>query len=427
MQKTHKQTVNTRHILMLIVLMAGVNLCAQDTAGDQSNLFMYGVNLSTEYDDGAYVASNGGRGQVLYMVQPNINFEASRSRWKSTIRYLPGFTYSTQPKSSYDVISQSLGLVFSRRLSKRLTFDVQNNFTLTSNPFDTLRAASELPAVPIEDRPNTTISGTARSRRMEQALADLSYALDARSTLSLGGNFLHLTNRDSGSSLPGQAQISVSEAANFSYNRQLGPRSSTGFRYTFQRLDFEHGLVRTNSHSLVYLVSMALTPGVVVSGFAGPDYSVTRSQPGDASLPVSARSAQWTTVGGVTIGWARPLYGFNASATRQLADGGGARSNVRLNSFSAQANREISTRTSLRAFITYNNNNTLVSVLGTPGSFNYLAAGAGLERKVTQNCSLNLFYWRVRQNDERGSQSFISGNRVGITLAYAKKQPVGRP
>src|SRR4051794_19401504 len=98
MQKTDKQIVTTRHIVMLMVLLATLNLSAQDMADEQSNLFSYGVNLSTEYDDGAYVAGSDGSGEVLYLVQPNITFEASRPRWKSTIRYLPGFTYSTQTR-----------------------------------------------------------------------------------------------------------------------------------------------------------------------------------------------------------------------------------------------------------------------------------------------------------------------------------------
>src|SRR5919108_1262439 len=180
---------NTRQILALAVLLATANLWGQQTEGERGSLFLYGINLSSEYDD-RLANEPGGTGDFIYSVRPHIGFIFSRPRWESSISYLPALTYSIQRTSEYDLLSHSVGTTFSRRFTKRLRLDVQNSFTLTSNPFDAIRATSELEDTDVLNQPNSTLTATLRSRRQGQALVSLTQALSARSSVGVSANYV---------------------------------------------------------------------------------------------------------------------------------------------------------------------------------------------------------------------------------------------
>src|SRR5262245_21964528 len=190
-----RRFMRSTYILLLSLLMASPSLWAQQaTAANEatSSLFLYGVNLSTEYDDQILPSDQTtAAGDIIYSLQPQLGFNIKRSRWQSTLNYLPAITYSVHRRAQYDLISHSLGFTLQRRFTKRLTLDLQNNFTLTNNPFDSVRATIELPAFGPFDQPNNTLGGTVVSRRMEQAGTTLTYALSRRSTFGVSGNFMY--------------------------------------------------------------------------------------------------------------------------------------------------------------------------------------------------------------------------------------------
>jgi len=406
---------------MVALLFASANLWGQQSEAEKSNLFLYGVGVSTEYDDQAGISD------VVYSVRPHLGFSISRSRWESNLNYFPAFTYSVHRTNEYDAVAHSVGLTFSRRFTKRLTLDVQSSFTLTSNPFDTLRANSELEQPDVINRPNSTLAATNRSRRMGQVVGTLTRALSARSSVGIGGNFLRLDYRDGVLSPSGLSQRSISDSANMFYSHQVGKRSSMELRYIFQKIDFDRGAVRTDAHSLLYAWSFSPTSAVKLSVFAGPGYSVTQSQPA-TSLLLPQRSSDFSPVGGATFNWSGGRTSLGGSATQQIADGGGTRGSVRLDTFSLEASQQLSKRTTVRGFANYNLNHLLLPTPGLPQSFNYLAGGAGVSHKISEHTSLGLVYWHIQQDDlgqpQLGSRN--SWNRVGVTVSYDNQRPLGR-
>lgn len=415
------------YALLLSLLGCGPYLGAQEAPpeSEKASLFTYGVTVSTQYDDELGQGTTNGRGDVIYYLQPEFGFDIKRSRWQSTLEYLPAVTYSTQRRSSYDLFSHTLSFALTHQFTKRLTFDVHNDFTLTNNPFDNLRANSELQQIDPLNRPNTSVSGTILSRRMEQVDATVAYALSRRASFGVSGNFMHSDYREAvQSGFEGSLQT-ISKSGEAFYSYQTGPRTSMGLRYRYDALDFGHGAVKTDAHSLLYSWDIAFKPSLAFSLFAGPNYSDTRQSP-VISGSAGARSLDWSGVGGATLNWKGQRHEFIAGATRQISDGGGTRGNVRLDSYNLRISRQIRRHFNVSTYAVYNHNHLLLPVDGGSSSFDYLGAGAEFGRDITEHTSLGLFYLRVQQNGDHTVSSFSSGNRVGIRLSYRKQRPIGR-
>jgi hypothetical protein len=409
--------------LTSVLLLACPLIGQSSEAGN--NVFHYGIGLSTEYDDPSESSADGVSGsRLVYSVQPDIAIHITRPRWQTELAYAPSLTYSPERSSSYDALAHKFRSDFSRQVSKRLRFDLHSSFDLANNPFDAFRGPETLP-LDVPDRSNSTTSGEVVSRRSGQVGTDLVYILGSGSRMGGGASFTRSDYREDGESSFDDSRRTVSEAAHLFYNRDLGARSSAGFRYAFHILDFGRGEFRTDSHSLMLTWQFGLTPKLSLSTFAGPNYSVSQSRSLTIVSPGNASSHDLSAVGGANFAWTGPRYGLSASATRSISDGGGARGNVRLDSFGIHANRQLSPRSSLSAFVTYNRNKLLLPVPGSAQVFNYLQGSAGFERNLTQNVSLTLFYWHIERSDEQ-SDGFNAGNRVGLRLAYSRQRPLGR-
>jgi hypothetical protein len=393
---------------------------------EQKNVLRYGINLITNYE--ADVAGTTLReSHRLHSVEPHVAWQILQRRWESTCDYFAAFSRSSPPVSDYDIMSHALGLTFKYRFSKRLTGEVHNNFTRTSNPFDQVTATSSLPSFGILESPNSSSPRTSNSRRTEQLGINLSYRLDARSMVVIGGSFTQL-DYEQPEARPGfDPQLrSMSETSNAFYARQLGTHSATGVGYSFQRLDFGHGDVKTTGHTLLYFWNQGFSRGVMVSLFAGPEYSRTWNQQPDVASG-SAAISQWSWAGGSTLAWKTIHNELIGSAVQRISDGGGVSGNVRLVSLGMQGKRLISAGFGINIFLNYNRNRLLSTAADSRRSFDYLSGGAGIDRKLTQHSWLGLFYQRVNQNGSSRSANIGSGNRVGIRLSYGNERPIGRP
>ena len=260
---------------------------------------------------------------------------------------------------------------------------------------------------------------------MEHVDATLSYALSRRANFGVTGNFMHSDYRETVQSGFEGSRQTISKSGEAFYTYQTGPRTSMGLHYRYDVLDFGHGAVKTDAHSLLYSWDIAFKPSLTLSMFAGPNYSDTR-QAALISGATAARSLDWSGVGGATFDWKGQRHEFIVGATRQISDGGGNRGNVRLDSYNVRISRQISRHFNMSTFAVYNHNHLLLPVEGGSSSFDYLGAGAECSRDITEHTSLGLFYMRVQQNGNQTVSSFSSGNRVGVRLSYRNQRPIGR-
>src|SRR5256885_3952166 len=162
---------------------------AEPQEGARSNFVVTGVRVAGSWDDNALNSLGAGKVQdELISVEPHLAWQLARPRTKASFDYTPGFTFS-QEVSQYNARSQTLSGTAEHRLTRRLTLNEYNTFSLSTSAYDQFRASNLNGDVPITERPNDSavVPGTRRT----SAVAGLgaSYALSPRSNLTISGSF----------------------------------------------------------------------------------------------------------------------------------------------------------------------------------------------------------------------------------------------
>src|SRR5438067_2163593 len=160
--------------------------------GTRSNLLITGVRVAGSWDDNALNSAASNKLQdELISVEPHLALHLARPRTKASFDYTPGFTFS-QEVSQYNARSQTLSGTAEHRLTRRLTLNEYNTFSLSTSAYDQFRASNLNGDVPITERPNDsavvpgtrrTSAGTASLSR--SAITGGSFSWSAAATLNL--------------------------------------------------------------------------------------------------------------------------------------------------------------------------------------------------------------------------------------------------
>jgi len=227
------------------------------------------------------------------------------------------------------------------------------------------------------------------------------------------------------------SQQSNSGVLTLGLDHELGPRFTTGAQFTSQILDYGGGTIRTNAQTLAFQVHASLTPTIVISGIAGPQYVETRqtvftvtSMFADPSLP---NNKAWSWMGGGAMSWTGHENSLSASMIRQLATGTGLQGNVRQTIASIQMQHKMGKRAALDAFITYSSSDPLLYTRVASATANsYLSAGGAITRNITDNLTVGFTAWVVRQSGGPVVDTEYSGNhnRAAISLSYQIVKPL---
>jgi hypothetical protein len=398
-----------------------------------ANALLIGTESSFSYDNNA-LNSTPTQSDFIAAIYPHLALNVTRQRLGATLTYIPGLTYSSANIPSYDLMSQALGATFSYRLTQRLTLDMRESFSSSSNPFDSLRNSSLLPQFGVLNTP-TAVSWNLIPKTIEIAEADSTYKFTGRTSgyVRLAYEYLDYQQAVGSSHLVDLSQQSTSQLMSFGLGHQLSLRSTTGVQFTSQVLDFGRGTVRTTAETLAYEFQRSITPSIVVSALVGPQYLDTRQSllSGEAAtvgLPTQS-VCMWSWMGGATISWTVKHNGLFASAVRQIGTGIGLQGNVRQTIISFQAQHKIGKRSALDVFTSYNMNEPLIQNRLNVGSSNsYLSAGGEFSRNLTDRWTLRCTVWAIRQGAGSNADPQYSGNhnRAAISLSYQLTKPLRR-
>jgi hypothetical protein len=396
-----------------------------------ANTLLLGSETSVSYDSNALNTKQGTQ-DFITALYPHIGISIVQPRWQAMVTYIPGLSYSSANINSYDLLSQSFGATYSYRTSKRLTLNLRDSFSSSSNPFDSLRNSSALPQFGLLNT-QTTLSWNLIPKTIEVAEAEVAYQFTARDSGFVRANYQYLNYQQlsGSSSQPPLSQQSNSGTMAVGMSRQLSTHSSTGFQFVSQILDYGPGAVRTTAETLGYFVQTSLTRGISVSGIIGPQY-VSSNVTGLAGqlLPNNAGSAAaWSWMGGGTISWTGKRNGMMASLIRQIGTGTGVQGNVRQMIANLQLQHKIGKRSAASIFATYNVNDPLVAgQLGLVSANNYLSVGTQISRSITDRLTFGFTAWAVRQGGGSSGNPFYSGNhnRAGFSLSYQLTKPLRR-
>jgi hypothetical protein len=391
---------------------------------EHSNYIRGGVNVGAAYDDNAMLAPRGQVGNTTYSVFPNISLNESTPRMRWSLGYGGGLTVN-QRLSSRNQGSHNLGFDSEFRLSPHVNLRAAEDFFLSSGMFGANAMTGEQPGL---GGTNGTLITPLATVRSSQTVVETNYRFALKDAIGASGSFydLHYSNVSSGT----LANTRTAGGSAF-WLHQLFRDDWGGVSYRFQRLTY--GPVgETRVQSLAFIDTFGIAREFTLSVYIGPEYSVNH---GIAATGTDAGQitsfSQWSTTGGVEVGWQKNRTSLTAGYSKQVSNGAGLVGAVRLQSIHAGLRRELRPGWAAAVTATYGNNQslTLVSTTAVP-SIKATSVGASLERDIGKNFGLQLAYFHDLQNQSgsgTGSQNFDANrNRFSATLSYQWARPLGR-
>lgn len=396
------------------------------TETSKFNVSTMGLRISSDFDDNALNSQQDHQADFVVFIQPHVGLRVSGARLDWAANYALGLSRNRN-FSAYDSLSHVLDSGFQLRLTKKLRLVVHETFLSSANPFDQLQASESTTSTIARTVPTETATVTPAEVRTEQARGDIIYVLSAHSTAGVGGEFFGARySLPSGALSSNQVlQNSNSAAGHGYYMRQVTRHQWTGLDYQMQKSIFNSGQSSSLVHSFTYSHTIAMSPAMTLSLFAGPELSVTRGIPGVFS-PSSVSSApqsvlQWS--GGVTGRWSGKRTSARANLSRRINNGGllGA---AQLSTGSLEVSRQLGRQWIMKSLALRDHSKALVG----PGTLSTVSAAAGVTRKLAPNLSFEFQYWRTHMssNGSLPPSVLADHNRISMSLEYELRRPLGR-
>jgi hypothetical protein len=197
----------------------------------------------------------------------------------------------------------------------------------------------------------------------------------------------------------------------------------SGVSYGFQRLTFNPS-GETRVHNFMVMNTLSISKRLTLTGFVGPQYSITHevvgTQPG--------QSSGWSIAGGAEGGWANQRTSVSAGYSRSISDGGGILGSVRLQAVHANFRRELVPGWAAAVTASHGTSQSLTTPFQTSASSIHLtSAGISLERNVRKSIGIRVGYSHdfQEQYGVAGLAPDAHRNRFFATVSYQWAKPLG--
>lgn len=404
-------------------------------AAKRSNVVDYGMTVSTDFDDNATNPANTSVGEtnIRSSIQPQADIAIDRGHLVSRFFYGPSFNYSTNI-SSYNSTAQAAGADVKYIFTRRLSLQVRDAFSLTTNPYETWQAATQLPSLGVLNQPNSSSTGANVRSTTEQAQANLVYQLGRHTSVGIGGTFTKLIYEmlTSGPAINQANQDSRGFSGNAFYSHEFTAKYSLGIQYTALNLSSQSvsGRFSSLSHQALGFVTITLKPTVHLSIFAGPERSEMEDDFALISGLAPMHIHRVSFAGGSSLSWQGEHNGLSASFVQQISDSGlNSGGSLLVRTASLRLQHQIAPRLGLSFFGTHVSNIQLDSI--TPLSLTDSAsAGLSVSRVLTPHLTLSLSAVRQQFMGNSGSGQFAylqrSHDIATVSLSYGFARPIGR-
>ncbi len=431
----------------LFLLMPGT-LCAQFTGpnvpmvgsgqmptavprdeASRSNIFSANFEVGARFDDNVIVSSTTKRSDIDYSFRPNFAVLQTFRRFDYGLSYSPGIDISEHGFFA-DQFTNMFSGHFTWLLSKHSSFSAQQNYILSTNPFQQFGsqpfATTPGPVV----APNQSVFLTNVRRTASFSQAQYSYQPGQHTTLGLSGNY-NLSHYGSTSSSPTNATLlGFQVASGQAYiAQQITPRNQIGVQYSGQVLKFRQVNARTTTHSFSIFDQVRLTQNTSFTLYAGPQYSLIFNQAAlnvgfaIVEIPIRENTLSWS--GGAMFQMTGRHGAMVLNYSHGVSDGGGVTGAVNLNAGSARFNWQLSPKWSMRMDLAAADNQLLAVKTGAAELRTY-SATLGFGRRIYKNVSMNLYFERLNQAGSIAGLSSGNHDLAGVSVSYDFSRPIGR-
>lgn len=390
---------------------------------ERSNYLGAGVTFSPAYIDnvlpGAGLASVS---DEIYSILPNVSLDRTAPRQKAEFSYSPSFTFY-EPTTALDSVDHNATALFEYRFSPKLAFNVQDNFTRTSNVYDSPDLISG-PVTGSTLTPTLTVIAPYAEQMINTVDGVLSYQFALNAMVGGGGSYNTVDFPN-----PAQAQglfNSHETSGLVFYNRRLSRSQYLGVQYEYSRIIAEPttttGTSETQLHSLLPFYTVFFNRAFSLS-ISGGVQRVDISQPGLAEFN------SWSPSGTASLGWQGQRGSIAASFTRTVTAGGGLLGAYNSNAASASAGWKIANTWTGALSVGYSTIDSVTPVSAASiQNGNTLTAGGTLQHSFGERWTAGFQYQHLHENynGNTAANAVPDSNREALTISYQLRKPLGR-
>ena len=393
------------------------------------NTIVMGSGTAISYDSNA-LNSRPATPNTQYTVFPQIGINLERPRWDALINLEPGFSVSSANLPQYQAVSLTSAVVMQFRPSPRLAWGFSNSLISSTNPFNSLSAATNSSTNPAMPAMTAPLNYLPRTNLL--ASADVAYNLGPRTALvaMTSYNYLEYQHDNNLPTVAQPFQQSNSGQITLGISHSSSPRYAGSPQYVWQVLDSGPGAVRTYANSMQYSLQYNPRSSVHVSAMVGSEYLQTTYRDNlnqsNSTLGPSWNSAHWTWTGSGVISWTQGQNQFSASASHLPSIGTQYQGNVIQSLFNAGFHRKLARTLDFDIFAGYSMNQPISVNRQIPRlANNYLSTGFKCSRTIADHWIVEVAYWYLVQN-QTGPGAIYSGdhNRVAGSLTYVFVKPL---
>jgi hypothetical protein len=395
--------------------------------GERSNILSGSVQVGSGYNDNALVTPTNPIGNFGGFIVPRIELRQERERLSLDLAYSPGITIN-RDLPQQNQFAHDLAFFANYRISPHVSLQFRDNFAKVNNLFGGLFGGTIGPG-PLQQSNSSVITPLADSTANNGGLG-LTYQFSLNSLVGISGNYDFVNYGAVENTRVATAFIDSRSASGAAfYAHRFSNRHWLGANYQFQQFMFVPG-GRTTVHRAIGFYTLALTPSMTLSLWAGPQYSTTYSSAvglGQNGSDTLAWPARWSPASGVVYDWQGKRGALRAGYTRQISDGGGLAEAVSRQQFDAEIRRSLSARWTATLESMYSRNDPLQTLPSSMPLRSFLG-NTGIEYRITQNLGASLRYGRQQQRYGFPLQpsNLAKQNRLWFSFTYSFNRPFGR-
>jgi hypothetical protein len=395
---------------------------------DYKNVLFGSASFGASVDTAGFTNGSGvSSSDVRFFAQPSIAFRQTFPKANWTLSYTPGVSIS-QHSTDTSQYTQNVAADGLWKVTPRLTLHARQDYSLSTNPFETVGRVALLPDLGGYFGPNYDGVIPASKRTSFVSNADIAYRMTAHTAIGITGGYQQF-NYDSvdNKQLPSAVLIN-STVINGSVfvSDQISRRQTLGVQLAYTDIySYSSQQSRVQAPAVLLFDTVKLTPHSVLTVFGGPEYARSSAVIPFPPLLASISQRDWHPAAGVTYSWQGKREAVNLQFSRRISTGGGLM-NANVMTFGSAALRSrLTKRWTTEARLSVDNQDAL-DLFNQTTNFRTIWAGGSVLRDFNRKLSIRLDGAYARQTGS--GLGFMPGNHglIQVTVDIHFLKGLGR-
>jgi hypothetical protein len=396
------------------------------------NVLFGSASVGGSFDTAGYTNANGTTSNnFMFFAQPAIAFRQTLPTANWTLSYTPGVSVS-QHATDTSQFTHNLAADGLWKPTSRLTLHARQDYSISTNPFETIGRVALLPDLGGYFGPNYDGVIPSSKRTGIVSSADINYRITTHASIGITGGYQQFNYDTINTSQLSAAALINSTVINGSIyvSDQISRRQTLGVQLAYTDIySYSTEESRVQAPAVLLFDTVKLTQHSILTVFAGPEYSRSSTIVPITILGIpfqeSVSQRDWHPSAGVTYVWSGTQDALTLQFSRRISTGGGLM-NANIMTFGSAAFRSrITKRWITEARVSVDNQDE-IELTNQSTYFRTVWAGGSLTREINRNFSLRLDGAYIRQTG--AGLGFMPGDHglVQITADFHFLKGLGR-